>query len=458
MGTTHDLVIRGGNLVFPDGVRRADLAVDDGVFTDIGAIPPESGPEIDARGCHVLPGAIDAHVHLGVEICGERSRDGYGSGTLAAVCGGVTTVGDFTVQATGEGLLASVKRRLESADEGSWCDWFLHANITSPSDAVLAEIPEVVEAGVTSFKLFLAYPGMAVGIDTLTDVLWAVKKAGGLVMVHAEDQRRIEVAVQELLDRGKRDAIHFFDSRPAEAEAKAVELVGLAAIDTGQPVYLVHVSSAKGLAAALGMRSRGARLHIETCPQYLLLDRPDSGIEHPEHLVCAPPLRSSSDRKALLASLSSGLIDVLATDHCPFTRAQKEMHRDDFRQIPGGLPGVETLLPLAYHLALGEWLPMERLAELLALNPSRLFGLDGTKGAIETGLDADFVVMDPRKETMVSVADLHSNTDYSPWEGMSLRGSLREVYLKGRLAATRNSRDVMEPVGLRRGRFIEASL
>ncbi len=455
----YDLVIRGGLVVTPEGVVHADVAVLGGRIARVEpGIRDPAAQEVVADGLHVLPGAVDAHVHLGVPIAGTWSRDDHRTGTLAALCGGVTTVGDFTVQDPGEGLVASIERRRDAASSGTWSDWFLHANVTSVTPAVLDEVPLAVASGVRSFKVFLAYPGMRIGPEVLREVLRRVGAAGGLLMAHCEDQDVVDRAVAERVARGLVAARHFFGSRPPEAEARAIEVLGGIARDLGHPAYVVHLSSAAGLRAALDARRAGARLHIETCPQYLLLSpRPPRGLR-PEHLVCAPPLRRTRDRIALLRALARGDIEVLATDHCPFTSSQKAAGAHDFRRVPGGLPGVETLLPLAYDLALRGALPLERLARVLAEAPARLFGLEDRKGAVREGLDADLVLADPAGETRVTATRLHSATDCNPYEGRALRGRLTAVYLRGRLAAAPGPDGRMEPaMGRPSGAYVTAA-
>lgn len=442
-----DLIIRGGLVVSSSGVARADVAVRDGRIAAVRpAIRASGAREVDASGLHVLPGGVDVHVHLGVQNAGMRSRDDHLTGTRAALCGGITTVGDFTEQGPHEGLLDSIERRLSEASVGTFCDWFLHANLTSVNPAVLDEIPRAVASGIASFKVFLAYPGLCIGPDVLREVLLQVGASGALLMAHCEDQETVDLAVEERRARRLLAPRHFFASRPAQAEARAIALLGVIAREVGHPVYVVHLSSAVGLRAALEARRAGARLYLETCPHYLLLGpRPRPGLR-PEHLVCAPPLRRASDRVVLRRALVRGDIEVLATDHCPFTSHQKATGARDFRRIPGGLPGVETLLPFAYDLALRGLLPFPRLAEVVAEVPARLFGLGDRKGAVREGLDADLVLADPSQETIIHATDLHSATDYSPYEGLTLRGRVNAVYLRGRLAAARTPDGRMEPV------------
>lgn len=443
----YDLIVRDGLVVTPNGLHRADVAVREGRIATVASDIPASGAEeVTATGFHVLPGAVDAHVHLGVQNAGTWSCDDHATGTLAAVCGGVTTVGDFTIQDPGEGLMASIERRVALGVGRTWCDWFLHANVTFVSEAVLDEIPKAVAWGVGSFKVFFAYPGMRLPPETVREVLRRVGTSGGLLMAHCEDQDEVDRAVGVRVAKGLVAARHYFASRPAEAEARAIAVLGRIAQEEVQPAYVVHLSSLAGLQAARLARRNGAVLYVETCPQYLFLGRLSAPPRHPEHLVCAPPLRGRRDRQALLRALVRGEIEVLATDHCPFTSAQKAVGAMDFRRIPGGLPGVETLLPLAYDLALRGALPWHRLAEVIAQAPARLFGLGDRKGAVREGLDADLVVADPQAETVIHAGHLHSATDYNPYEGRRLRGALKAVYLRGRLVAERRPDGSLAPV------------
>jgi len=327
--------------------------------------------------------------------------------------------------------------------------------VTSVSPAVLDEIVPVAADGIASFKVFLAYPGMRVGMPAFQAILDRVAGAGALLMVHAEDQTLVDQATARLVSEGRIGASCFFESRPSEAEARAVASVGEVARRTGLPVYVVHLSSAAGLEAARRARADGAALFLETCPQYLIL-ADGASQEHPEQLVCAPPIRGHTDLPVLLSALAEGEFDCLATDHCPFTAAQKAAGRDDFRRVPGGLPGVELLLRIAYDLTLSGRLSPGRLAALLAENPARLFGISDRKGRISAGRDADFVLLDPSAVTEVSPELLHSRTDTTPYSDFWLRGAIREVYLGVRLAAAQGANGRIDPVGPPSGRYLRA--
>lgn len=441
-------------MITPGGRLTADVLIEDGRFAVIEERVSALGvPVIDARGCHVIPGAIDAHVHFGVTSANERSADNPETGTLAACCGGVTTVGDFTEQAPNEGLLASIKRRLDSYGD-AYCDYFLHANLTSVNLDVLREIFNLAHAGVTSIKVFLAYPGMRIDLSTLYAVVKLARSSSTLVMVHAEDQSRIDSATRSLIASGRTAARFFFESRPPEAEALAISDVGKIAAEVDAPIYIVHLSSAMGLNAVREARSLGARLIVETCPQYLFLSSGPATPLHAERLVCAPPLRLIADCEALRAAVAKGHIDVVASDHCPFTSAQKAKGRNDFRAIPGGLPGVETLLPLLYDAALRGAFSLERMVELVASAPARIFGLAHRKGAIAKGLDGDLIILDPEATTSIHAHMLHSRTDYSPWEGRFLKGAIRAVVLRGNVIVQRTINGAMEPIGGPCGSFI----
>lgn len=455
MGEPLDILFRGGLVALDSGLVRADVGVRGEVVVEVSPRVREEAREVvDASGLIVLPGAIDSHVHFGVPVQGEWSCDDHRIGSLAAICGGVTCAGDFTVQNEGEGLVASVERRLKEAGTEVYCDWFLHANLTSVSRQALEEIQEVVNGGVSSFKVFMAYEGMRIDARTLEEVLRKVKEAKGLVMVHAEDHDMVLEATSRLVSSGRTRPRWFFQSRPPEAEAKAVATVGNACRKTGSTAYIVHLSSLLGLRAALEERTLGARLLLETCPQYLVLGRRPRPNVEVEALLCAPPIRLRRDREGLLGALAKGLIDVLATDHCPFTLEQKTRHRVDFRLIPNGLPGVETLLPIACDLALRGRLPWGRLVQALSKMPAKIFGLSYRKGALEPGRDADIVLLDPSQSVTIEPALLHSATTISPYTGLTVRGAIVSVYLRGQLAARRVGRRV-EPVGPPFGRYIK---
>ncbi len=450
-----DLLIKDGLVVTDRGVFPADVAVRDEriVRVETGLSVAQAAEVVDAGGMHVFPGVIDPHVHLGIPMGWTESTDDFYSGTTAAVCGGVTTVIDFTIQAPGQDLLDSIRQRMTKArSEGVNCDFSLHANITSPSADTLSQIPDAVGMGVTGFKTFLAYPDSMVSLNTLAEIAALTKEAGGLVMVHAEMQEYIDTATQALESQGRLDSRYFFDSRPEAAEAEAIHALGRISRSLDVPFYIVHLSSASGLDAALQENRQGARLYVETCPHYLFLNVRPAMPPEPYLLVASPPLRSNRDSMYLTQALGRGAITTLGTDHCPFTRAQKMQFAHDFRKIPGGLPGVETLLPLAYHLTLNRQVELPELARMLAANAAALFGLRN-KGRVQEGYDADIVLLNPAGASTILSRYMHSRTDYSPFEGFRLNGAVEKVFLRGRLVAQRHGAG-MEMTAANLGRFV----
>ena len=449
----YDIVVRNGFVVTDRGVLTADVAVRAGRVVEVAPrVMGSANEEFDATGCHVVPGAIDAHVHFGVSIQGQESCDDHSSGTLAAICGGVTCCGDFTVQEE-ETPQEAARRRLDEMGE-VYADVFLHANVTKMPRDLERSLVELRALGVGSVKVFMAYQGMRLSDDEIVRLAEAASSQGMVVMVHAEDDRAVRESTARLLERGARGAERFFDSRPVAAEVEAIRRLGSMSSERELEFYVVHLSSISGLREALEQRRRGARLVLETCPQYLRLARP-TGREDSALLSCAPPVRDEDSARQLEQALAAGHLDVLATDHCPFTTAQKLQGIEDFTRLPGGLPGVETLLPLTYDLVLRGRLSLERMVDCLASKPARIFGLQ-RKGKIAPGMDADLVVLDRAGSTVVSASRLHSRTDYSPSEGLRLRGRVRFVFLRGRLVA-RERDGWAEPVGEPNGRFIEAA-
>lgn len=436
------LIVTGGSVVREDGLLDADVAIRG---ETIEAVEPRIGVQpgaevIDARGLWVLPGLIDPHVHLGLPAKGTRSADDVASGTVAALHGGVTSVIDFTLQRPGESPAGSLRARRAEFDGHAACDYALHLNVTDfPADfdaRIVDDLRDAARLGAASLKVFTAYgkEGMRIAPDRLRSVLAAARATGFLPLVHAEDDAMVAGAQRRLLDAGRAGAASFAESRPAEAEARAIRDVVALAREAGSPVYFVHVSTAAGAQAIRDGRARNAwPVHFETCPHYLALDRDAYARADGVHYLVAPPLRSPEDRASLLSALASGEIDVVATDHCAFRREQKARPGTPVFDLPNGLPGVETRLPLLHTLgvAQGRMTP-QAMVRVTAANPARIFGLAPRKGTIAPGADADLVLFDPRARWTCTAAGLHMATDFSPYEGMELQGRVRRVLLRGR--------------------------
>jgi len=437
-----DLIVSGGRVFAEDGVVIADVAVRGETIVEVAPrITQPARRRIDATGLAVLPGLVDPHVHLGLPAAATVSCDDVASGTRAALFGGVTTVIDFSLQRPGEGLADAAERRAEEFAGRSFCDFAVHANMTSFGPDFAARLPDELDRlagmGCTSLKVFTTYArrGMMIPPEQLPTVLRAAAARGLVVLVHAEDDSIVNAATDRLLAAGHTTARDFPTSRPAAAEAAAVTAVTAAAIEAGATLYVVHVSTAGGLAAVEAARGRiaagsQARILAETCPQYVVLTHERYTGADAHRFVVTPPLRSPADRDALRGSLSA--FDTIATDHCPFMTADTDRPDAPFTELPSGLPGIETRLPILWTLAARDHLlTEERVVELLATRPAEIFGLAPRKGAIRSGADADLVLLDPAARWTIRASDLHSRCDHSPYEGMEVQGRVRTVLLRG---------------------------
>jgi dihydropyrimidinase len=427
------LLIRGGTLVDGVGARRGDLLIDGERIAAVGDVDAPEADVVDASGALVIPGGIDAHTHFDLPVGAVRSADDFESGTVAAACGGTTCVIDFagSGRESPEGALWEWHAK---ADRRAAVDYAFHLTLTAvPEDPAEAGrlFGSLVRQGVTSVKLYMAYPERLMVDDaTLLRALRASVTAGVLVCVHAEDGTEVERRKAEALSRGPGAPATIPWVRPPEVEAEAVRRAGELAREAGAPLYVVHLSSAAGLSEVRAARMAGRPVLAETCPQYLFLtdDHLRAG-EDAQDFVCAPPIRSDSDRLALWEGLADGAVSVVSTDHCPFTRrdrrrgtAAREGGWANFAEIPGGLPGVETRVALVYQGVRDGTLSVERWVEAVAGAPARVFGLAHRKGSLEPGMDADVVVFDPEASKRLDPASLHMRTDHSPYEGMEIRG------------------------------------
>lgn len=437
-----DLVVRSARIVTPDGVVMGDLGVTAGLIAEIGQGIEAGTQEIDATGRLVFPGIVDAHVRFGAPVGDTVCADDVESGTRAAVFGGVTTVIDCTVQQPGESLLDSFERRRAGIAGRSYLDVGLHTSFSEFSLGNLAQVPEIVERGAASFKVTTAGgpPGGRLDDEGIVAVAHAVGRAGGLLMLHAENGDAVDYLSQHLRNQGRTDAGHFESGRPDLVEAEAIYRVATLARLADCPLYVTHLSSARGLEVIRRFRQEGWEIHAETGPHYLLLGDDCLSGEDGHRFITCPPLRRAADRQALTEAVNEGEIQVVASDHCPLRNAQKDAAPDDFSHTPPGLPGVETLFPLMFgHLvALGDGGLTPRsnaslilLARELAENPARLFGLAPAKGALREGADADFLIFDPNPIRRLRAMDMHGGGDWIPYEDFEVRGEIRSVYLRG---------------------------
>lgn len=437
------LLVRGGTVVDASGTRRCDVLVRAGRIVAVEPkIDPEGAEVVDAGSAYVIPGGIDVHTHFALPVGAVTSADDFESGTLAAACGGTTCVIDYAGagREPWEEALATWHRRARGR---AVVDYAFHLTVTElpmQPEAATRRFAEFADRGVTSVKLYLAYPDrLMVDDDTLGRALAASRLTGVRVCVHAEDGATVESLVAGAIAAGRTGPDALPSVRPPSVEAEAIRRAAELAGAARAGLYVVHLSSYAGLQVVLAARARGVDIHAETCPHYLHLEQ--SHLEEGDQdFVCAPPLRTALDRAALWGALGAGDVEVVATDHCPFTTADRRRGTagtgwKDFTQIPGGLSGVETRLSLVYQGVLAGRLSLEQWVDSTSGAPARLFGLDGAKGAVRPGLDADLVVFDPGATRRLDVADLHSRCDHSPYEGRVVTGWPALTLSRGRVVA-----------------------
>lgn len=431
------ILLRGGRVVSGDGCRPADILIDNGKILEVGTgLEADGARVVPVDGKLLFPGFIDAHTHFDLHVAGTVTADDFETGTKAAIRGGTTTVIDFGTQYPGETMKEGLDNWHKKADGKSSCDYGFHMSITEWNEDLSREIDDMIAAGVTSFKLYMTYDTQ-VDDKTIFQILKRLKEVHGITGVHCENSGLIAALQEEAGQRGETGVESHPATRPAAAEAEAINrLLRLAQIAEA-PVVVVHLTCEEGLKVIEEARERGQEVYAETCPQYLLMD--DSlyhlpGFEGARY-VCAPPLRKPSDEARLWQALNNGEIQTVSTDHCSFTLKQKELGKDDFTKIPGGMPGVETRGILMYSegVAAGR-IDEARMCRLLSENPARLYGLYPRKGVLAPGSDADIVVFDPSAEEVITVKDQITNVDYAPFEGRKVKGRIQQVYLRGELA------------------------
>ena len=440
-----DTLIVNGRVVTATDTYDADVAISGGKVAAVGkSLPRENaGAILDAAGKLVIPGGIDVHTHLDMPFGGTTSADDFETGTRAAAFGGTTTLIDFAIQYKGQSLRTAFDTWMAKASGKAVCDYAFHCIITDIAAAQLDEMNALVREGVTSFKLFMAYPGVFMLDDaSIFKTLRATSKNGGLVCMHAENGGAIDVIVQQALAEGKKAPKYHALTRPTTAEAEATSRAIALAEMAGSPLYIVHLSCNEALEKVREARDRGLPVYAETCPQYLYLslenmDAP--GFEGAKY-VFTPPLREKWHQEKLWNGLKRDHLQVVSTDHCPFCfKEQKEMGKDDFTKIPNGGPGVEHRMSLIYSggVAAGRF-SANRFVELVATTPAKLFGLYPRKGTIAAGSDADIVIFDPNRKQTISAATHHMRVDYSMFEGIEVTGVTDTVLSRGKVVVQGN--------------------
>jgi len=436
-------LVHSDRVVTPTGVRPAWLTIADGLIQAVGDTPdPPEGEHLvlDVPGLVVMPGGVDFHTHLDMVVGDVHTADDWETGSWAALWGGTTTVVDFAEPGPDGGLMTGLRARASQAEGRVVVDLGLHMTVTDASEARLADLAEVAAAGQSSLKAYTAYPGrLMLEPDDLARLVEAAATLGLRVMVHCEDGPAIEEKIREARARGDLSAPWHARTRPPETEERAVRQVIRLSEAFGAAVHLAHLSTAGGVEALRRAKERGAAVTGETCPHYLWLEERRLGWEAPAGLchVCAPPLRTPEHLEALWQGLADGTLDAVSTDHCPFDwHGGKDRgltpDGEDFTRTPGGLPGVETRLPLVFAggVASGRF-DLARFVELVSGGPARLAGLYPQKGALAVGSDADLVLFDPDGGTSLDAAALHMSVDHSPYEGLWAQGRVVGVMRQG---------------------------
>ena len=428
-----DLLIKNGTIVNGSESFKADIAVENGKITQIGAdiAPTDNTKVVDASGKLVLPGAIDAHTHLAMPFGGTISSDDYFAGTRAAACGGTTTVFDFVLQDFGETMVDAVKRRDAMCAPVAAVDYSYHVAVKDVSGDLLDSIEDAVKFGVPSFKVFMVYDfGVTDGV--FYKVLKKAKECGALIGVHAENNEMVNTLTAQYLSEGKTSAWYHYMSRPefVEAEADIRAIQWAKALDA--PLYIVHLANKDGVKAVTQAKDEGYKIYAETCPQYLEFTCDVYKREDGRNFVCSPPMKGEESRQALWEAIKRGDIDTIATDHCPFRSYEKDWGKDDFTKIPNGCAGIENMYPYMLSAANEGKITYEKAVEICSENPAKIFGCRD-KGSISIGKDADIVIYNPKTEFTITNDKMHSDCDHTIWEGVKLKGYPEQTYSRGKL-------------------------
>lgn len=433
------ILIKNGRIVTAQSDYEADIFVEGETISAIGKdLPMKADKEIDASGKLVFPGGIDPHVHLDMPFMGTHSSDDYSTGTLAALHGGTTMVIDFILQTQGKSLYSALEQWQQKSEGKAYGDYSYHMAVTDFNDNTQKEIIQMVEKeGITSFKTFMAYKG-ALMIDDrqMVGLMNEVRERGGLVTVHATNGDMIDFLVAKFQAEGKLEPLYHYLSQPEITEAEASGRFIDMALHTDVPAYIVHLTCEGALNEVRLATMRNQKVFVETCIQYLLLDASlyEKNFEGAKW-VMSPPLREKKDQETLWAGLNQGLVQVVATDHCPFNWEQKKMGIDNFAKIPNGHPAIEHRVELLFSEGVKKGrISLNRFVELMSTNAAKIFGMYPQKGCLAIGSDADILIFDPDKKHTISASTHHMNCDYSGYEGWEVTGKTETVLLRGQVA------------------------
>lgn len=433
------ILIKNGQVANASEAFQADVFIEGEKIVAIGAnLPYQADKVIDAGGKVVIPGGIDPHVHLDMPFMGTFSSDDYETGTRAALFGGTTMVIDFILQTQGDTLYNALRAWQGRSAGKALADYSYHMAVTDYNPRTATEVVDMIEKeGITSFKTFMAYKG-ALMIDDgqMVQLMQVVKKHGGMVTVHATNGDMIDSLIAQNRSLGNRAPLYHYLSQPEVTEAEASARFADMLFYTGCPGYIVHLTCEGALNAVREATKRNQHIHVETCIQYLLLDASlyEQDFDGAKW-VMSPPLRQKKDQEALWSGIEQGLVNVVATDHCPFTWEQKQMGKDDFAKIPNGHPAIEHRMELLFSEGVNKGrISLPKFVELTSTNAAKLFGMYPRKGTIAIGGDADICIINPATKHVLSVHTHHMRTDYSAYEGREVTGKVETVILRGNMA------------------------
>ena len=437
------ILIKNGTIVTASEISEADLFVEGDKISAIGKnLNVKSDEEIDAKGKLIMPGGIDPHVHLDMPFMGTFSSDDYSSGTSAALFGGTTMLIDFVLQTQGKSLEHALNEWKGRSNGKACCDYSFHMAVTDFNEETKKEIRQMVEEeGITSFKTFMAYKG-ALMIDDrmMVGLMNEVKSCGGMVTVHATNGDMIDFLINKHRSEGKLSPLYHYLSQPEITEAEASGRFADMASYTGVPAYIVHMTCEGAHNHVRKAAERNQKVYAETCIQYLILDASlyEKNFDGAKW-VMSPPLREKKDQESLWAGINQGSVQVVATDHCPFKWDQKLMGKDDFSKIPNGHPAIEHRMELLFSEGVNKGkISLNKFVEISSTNAAKIFGMFPEKGSLAPGSDADLIILDPNEEHVLSAKTHHMNVDYSAYEGWKVKGKIKTVIMRGKIAINDN--------------------
>ena len=432
----YDIIIKNGKVFTAGDEYAADIGIKDGKIAAIAVGLDDGEKVIDAKGKWIFPGAIDIHTHLDAPLHGSHTLDDWYQGTYTAAFGGVTCVVDYPNQVVGESLRQTFERLINNAKDKAVIDYSASPVITDRSETVYEELPQLIEEGFPTYKVFMAYD-FRVNDAELTKLLDVISSAGGILGVHCENDLAIQYMTQKMIEEGKTEPKYHPLSRPPVTEEEATGRVIRTANMVDAPVLIVHVSAKGALREIAAAKNRGEKVYAETCPHFLLLDEEvyDQPIEEAAKYVVTPPIRNEEHREALWDALRAGTISLVSSDHCAFSIKEKlRLGTGAFNKIPHGAPGIETRVPLLFSEGvMKERITPNKFVELVSTNPAKIAGLFPQKGTIAVGSDADILIMDPEQKHVISVDTLHGVCDFTPFEGWETQGWIDTVLSRGNI-------------------------